>query len=100
MGVSNHPDQFGTAPSCSTITRRIWAPGRPESRHSLVANEFGKRGLRANSISPAYNRNAHDPDSKHVPAFEWFPGTLPTGRIGTARTLPALPVWLPAMNAI
>src|SRR6266481_2537391 len=60
-----------------------------------VANEFGKRGIRANSISPGLTETPMTADAKQVPGlFECFRERYPLGRIGTSEDVAAAAVWL------
>lgn len=60
-----------------------------------VANEFGERGIRANSISPGLTETPMTSDAKLVPGiFESFLPGYPLGRIGTKEDIAAAAVWL------
>ena len=60
-----------------------------------VANEFGERGIRANSISPGLTQTPMTADAKTVPGlFEAFLPGYPLGRIGTREDIAAAAVWL------
>jgi len=60
-----------------------------------VANEFGKRGIRANSISPGLTDTPMTAEAKQVPGlFECFRERYPLGRIGTSDDIAAAAVWL------
>jgi NAD(P)-dependent dehydrogenase (short-subunit alcohol dehydrogenase family) len=60
-----------------------------------VANEFGKRGIRANSISPGLTETPMTAAAKQVPGlFECFRERYPLGRIGTSEDVAAASVWL------
>jgi NAD(P)-dependent dehydrogenase (short-subunit alcohol dehydrogenase family) len=60
-----------------------------------VANEFGDRGIRANSISPGLTETPMTADAKNVPGlFECFRERYPLGRIGTSEDIAAAAVWL------
>jgi NAD(P)-dependent dehydrogenase (short-subunit alcohol dehydrogenase family) len=60
-----------------------------------VANEFGKRGIRANSISPGLTETPMTAEAKLVPGlFECFRERYPLGRIGTSDDIAAAAVWL------
>src|SRR5258707_7020844 len=60
-----------------------------------VANEFGKRGIRANSTSPGLTETPMTADAKQVPGlFECFRERYPLGRIGTSEDVAAAAVWL------
>ncbi len=58
----------------------------------VVANEFGEKGIRANSISPALT--ATPMAMEFVPAQEVYVPQFPLGRIGTADDIAAAAVWL------
>lgn len=58
----------------------------------VIANEFGERGIRANSISPALT--ATPMAREFVPAQECYLPQFPLGRIGTADDIAAAAVWL------
>lgn len=60
-----------------------------------VANEFGKQGIRANSISPGLTETPMTAGAKEVPGlFECFRERYPLGRIGTSDDIAAAAVWL------
>jgi NAD(P)-dependent dehydrogenase (short-subunit alcohol dehydrogenase family) len=60
-----------------------------------VANEFGQRGIRANSISPGLTDTPMTAMHKEVPGlFEAFRERYPLGRIGTSADIAAAAVWL------
>jgi NAD(P)-dependent dehydrogenase (short-subunit alcohol dehydrogenase family) len=60
-----------------------------------VANEFGSRGIRANSISPGLTDTPMTAAAKQVPGvFEAFLPCYPLGRIGTSDDIAAAAVWL------
>jgi NAD(P)-dependent dehydrogenase (short-subunit alcohol dehydrogenase family) len=60
-----------------------------------VANDFGKRGIRANSISPGLTDTPMTEAAKQVPGlFECFRERYPLGRIGTSADIAAAAVWL------
>jgi NAD(P)-dependent dehydrogenase (short-subunit alcohol dehydrogenase family) len=60
-----------------------------------VANEFGKHGIRANSISPGLTETPMTAGAKEVPGlFECFRERYPLGRIGTSEDIAAAAVWL------
>jgi NAD(P)-dependent dehydrogenase (short-subunit alcohol dehydrogenase family) len=60
-----------------------------------VANEFGTRGIRANSISPGLTDTPMTADAKEVPGlFEAFRAGYPLGRWGTSDDIAAAAVWL------
>ncbi|MEP7350490.1 MAG: SDR family oxidoreductase [Sphingorhabdus sp.] len=60
-----------------------------------VANEFGGRGIRANSISPGVTDTPMNAAAKEVPGlFESFTDSYPLGRIGTSEDVAAACVWL------
>lgn len=60
-----------------------------------VANEFGSRGIRANSISPGLTDTPMNAEAKQVPGlFESFRAGYPLGRWGTSEDVAAAAVWL------
>jgi NAD(P)-dependent dehydrogenase (short-subunit alcohol dehydrogenase family) len=60
-----------------------------------VAHEFGKRGIRANSISPGLTDTPMTAQAKKVPGlFDAFLKSYPLGRIGTSEDIAAAAVWL------
>ena len=60
-----------------------------------VANEFGKHGVRANSISPGLTETPMTAGAKSVPGvFESFVDSYPLGRIGTSDDIAAAAVFL------
>ena len=60
-----------------------------------VAHEFGKEGIRANSISPGLTDTPMTAEAKAVPGlFDAFLAGYPLGRIGTADDIAAAAVFL------
>lgn len=60
-----------------------------------VANEFGARGIRANSLSPGLTDTPMTAGAKSVPGlFDSFLPGYPLGRIGTRADIAAAAVWL------
>jgi len=60
-----------------------------------VAHEFGKQGIRANSISPGLTDTPMTAAAKTVPGlFDAFLKGYPLGRIGTTDDIAAAAVWL------
>lgn len=60
-----------------------------------VANEFGARGIRANSISPGLTDTPMTAGAAQTPGvFEAFTAAYPLGRIGTSDDIAAAAVWL------
>jgi NAD(P)-dependent dehydrogenase (short-subunit alcohol dehydrogenase family) len=60
-----------------------------------VANEFGARGIRANSISPGLTETPMTAAAKAIPGlFECFRERYPLGRIGTSEDVASAAVWL------
>lgn len=60
-----------------------------------IANEFGKEGIRANSISPGLTATPMTADAQATPGlFEAFASAYPLGRLGTSEDIAAAAVWL------
>ena len=60
-----------------------------------VANEFGSRGIRANSISPGLTDTPMNAAARTVPGlFDAFNAAYPLGRIGTSEDVAAAAVFL------
>jgi NAD(P)-dependent dehydrogenase (short-subunit alcohol dehydrogenase family) len=60
-----------------------------------VANEFGSKGIRANSISPGLTDTPMTAQAKETPGlFDAFTPCYPLGRIGTSDDIAAAVVWL------
>ncbi|MFA5524926.1 MAG: SDR family oxidoreductase [Tissierellales bacterium] len=60
-----------------------------------VANEFGHRGIRANSISPGLTETPMAGDAFSIPEFiEAFRKEYPLGRVGTVEDIAAAAAWL------
>jgi NAD(P)-dependent dehydrogenase (short-subunit alcohol dehydrogenase family) len=60
-----------------------------------VANEYGPRGIRANSISPGLTETPMTAGAKRVPGlWEAYTARYPLGRVGTSEDIAAAVVWL------
>jgi NAD(P)-dependent dehydrogenase (short-subunit alcohol dehydrogenase family) len=60
-----------------------------------IANEFGARGIRANSISPGLTDTPMTASAKATPGlFDAFASAYPLGRVGTSEDIAAAAVWL------
>jgi len=60
-----------------------------------VANEFGERGIRANSISPGLTDTPMTAGAAQTPGvFEAFAAAYPLGRVGTSDDIAAAAIWL------
>ena len=60
-----------------------------------VANEFGEKGIRANSISPGLTETPMTATSAQTPGvWEAFLPSYPVGRVGTSEDIAAAAVWL------
>ncbi len=60
-----------------------------------VANEFGAKGIRANSISPGLTDTPMTAGAKATPGvYEAFASAYPLGRVGTSEDIAAAAVWL------
>jgi NAD(P)-dependent dehydrogenase (short-subunit alcohol dehydrogenase family) len=80
--LNNHAAYMGTKAGTDHVIR-------------CVANEFGERGIRANSISPGLTDTPMTAEAKTVPGlFESFLSGYPLGRIGTSEDVAAACVFL------
>jgi NAD(P)-dependent dehydrogenase (short-subunit alcohol dehydrogenase family) len=80
--LENHAAYMGTKAGTDHILR-------------TVANEFGGRGIRANSISPGMTKTPMAGGTFEIPAFvNAFQKEYPLGRIGTSEDIAAAAVWL------
>lgn len=78
----NHAAYMGTKAGTDHVVR-------------CVANEFGERGIRANSISPGLTDTPMTSEASQVPGlFDAFIKGYPLGRIGTSEDIAAAAVWL------
>ncbi len=78
----NHAAYMGTKAGTDHVVR-------------CVANEFGERGIRANSISPGLTDTPMTAEASLVPGlFDAFLKGYPLGRIGTSEDIAAAAVWL------
>lgn len=60
-----------------------------------IANEYGERGIRANSISPGITETPMTAGAKAVPGvWEAYVASYPLGRTGTSEDIAAAVVWL------
>jgi NAD(P)-dependent dehydrogenase (short-subunit alcohol dehydrogenase family) len=60
-----------------------------------LANEYGKHGIRANSISPGLTETPMTAGARAVPGiFETYQSRYPLGRIGTQDDIAAAALWL------
>ncbi len=65
-----------------------------------VANDYGKHGIRANSISPAFTRTPMTESSFEVPGLvDAFVSRAPVGRLNTSEDIAAAAVWLASDEA-
>lgn len=80
--VENHAAYMGTKAGTDHVIR-------------CVANEFGKQGIRANSISPGLTDTSMGAVAFKNPAIvERFRKEYPLGRLGTSEDIAAAAVWL------
>lgn len=78
----NHAAYMGTKAGTDHVVR-------------CVANEFGERGIRANSISPGLTDTPMTAEASQVPGlFDAFVKGYPLGRIGTSEDIAEAAVWL------
>ncbi|WP_428310517.1 SDR family oxidoreductase [Hydrocarboniphaga sp.] len=60
-----------------------------------IAHEYGKHGIRANSISPGLTDTPMNAEAKKIPGmFDSFIAGYPLGRIGTSDDVAAAAAWL------
>ncbi|MCG2840552.1 SDR family oxidoreductase [Sandaracinobacter sp. RS1-74] len=60
-----------------------------------IANEYGERGIRANSISPGLTETPMTARAKAVPGvWESYLARYPLGRVGTSEDIAAAVIWL------
>ena len=80
--LDNHAAYMGTKAGIDHVVR-------------TVANEFGERGIRANSISPGLTASPMTQDAMAAPGLEEaFLREYPLGRIGTSEDIAAMAVFL------
>ena len=80
--LENHAAYMGTKAGIDHVVR-------------CIANEFGKEGVRANSISPGLTDTPMNAAGKQVPGlFDSFIPSYPMGRYGTSDDIAAAAVWL------
>ena len=80
--LDNHAAYMGTKAGIDHVIR-------------TVANEFGERGIRANSISPGLTASPMTKDAMAAPGLEEaFLKEYPLGRIGTSEDIAAMAVFL------
>lgn len=80
--LENHAAYMGTKAGIDHVIR-------------CIANEFGHKGIRANSISPGVTRTAMAGDSLNIPeVLKAFEKGYPLGRIGTIEDIANAAVWL------
>jgi len=80
--LNNHAAYMGTKAGTDHVVR-------------CVANEFGERGIRVNTISPGVTDTPMNAEAKLVPGlFDSFTASYPLGRIGTSEDVAAAAVWL------
>ena len=80
--LDNHAAYMGTKAGIDHVIR-------------TVANEFGERGIRANSISPGLTASPMTKDAMAAPGLEEaFLREYPLGRIGTSEDIAAMAVFL------
>ncbi|HJV84516.1 MAG TPA: SDR family oxidoreductase [Noviherbaspirillum sp.] len=80
--LENHAAYMGTKAGFDHVMR-------------CLANEYGERGIRANSISPGLTESPMTAGAKAIPGiFETYRNRYPLGRIGTMDDIAAAAVWL------
>lgn len=80
--LENHSAYMGTKAGVDHVIR-------------TVANEYGHRGIRANSISPGLTKTPMAGDTFNIkPLMDAFEREYPLGRVGTREDIAAAVVWL------
>lgn len=80
--LDNHAAYMGTKAGIDHVVR-------------CVANEFGAKGVRANSISPGFTETPMTATAAATPGLkEAFVASYPLGRVGTSDDIAAAAVWL------
>lgn len=80
--LENHAAYMGTKAGIDHVIR-------------CIANEYGHKGIRANSISPGVTRTAMAGDALEIPeVLKAFEQGYPLGRIGTIEDIANAAVWL------
>lgn len=80
--LENHAAYMGTKAGIDHVVR-------------CIANEFGHKGIRANSISPGVTRTAMAGESLNIPeVLQAFEQGYPLGRIGTIDDIANAALWL------
>ncbi|AMN47015.1 oxidoreductase [Steroidobacter denitrificans] len=80
--LDNHAAYMGTKAGIDHVIR-------------CIANEYGERGIRANSISPGLTDTPMTSEAFQTPAFvELFRKEYPLGRIGTVEDVAEAALWL------
>jgi 2-hydroxycyclohexanecarboxyl-CoA dehydrogenase len=80
--LENHAAYMGTKAGMDHVVR-------------CIANEFGHKGIRANSISPGVTRTAMAGESLNIPeVLKAFEQGYPLGRIGTIDDIANAALWL------
>lgn len=85
--INNYAAYIGTKTGSEALVR-------------CVANDYGKHGIRANSISPAFTKTPMTEGSFEVPGLvDAFVSRAPTGRLNTSEDIAAAAVWLASDEA-
>ena len=80
--LDNHAAYMGTKAGIDHVIR-------------CIANQYGKRGIKANSISPGLTATPMTADAMAMPGLEEaFVNEYPLGRIGTSEDIAEAAVWL------
>lgn len=80
--LEDHAAYMGTKAGCDHVIR-------------CIANEFGHRGIRANSIAPGFTTTPMTERASRNPAIiEAFVKEYPLGRVGTSEDIAAAALWL------
>ncbi len=102
--LSQAMGEGGSVIQISSATSRLMVPdyaayqGTKAGVDHLIrvfANEFGPKGIRANTISPGFTETPMTADAMAIPGLKGaFEAKYPLGRVGTSDDIAAAAVWL------
>jgi len=80
--IENHSAYIATKAACESLMKSF-------------ANEFGRHGVKFNTVSPGYTHTPMTADAAQVPGLDaLFETKYPLGRIGTSEDIADAAVWL------